>query len=459
MTKRLLISLLSAGCLLSACAVMVKPGAQPATATPTADITATPMVATTAAPTATPTPLPTALPPTKPPVIAAPTLSPPTLSAEQIATYTAELSSTVAALLPPSPTPDATGYAGPTFEGVTLWPLTSTNATPLWVAYSTGIRDFVSNINHFIALYTREATGWRQVLKFDLLNADYMNPDSVQQVAIDPTHIWLAVNSGAGAHSGCIDLYAIDAAFGPPLNAVAHCSDHPGGGEVRDLNGDGQLDVILDQTDSYVFCYACGVRYFIFSVLNWNGTQFVEQTLTPLPDSAPADFRQAVNRAVELANGGLWQAAQAQIEQSGAAQAADPIARWNAAIIDLNAQAWRDQVFNQPYPLLDNLFYGDYAATLNVMRPYPPDQLFSLTGPLIKGTVAETWESTLSFWIAKATDGALKAQPDLAAAYFLRGWAAYLVDKRSPAAVADIEKAATLDPNEKLFSESVEFLK
>ena len=454
MMKRLLIGLISAQFLLSACAVMVKPGAQSATVTPAADITATPSVATTAAPTATPTPLPPTATPTRPPLVAVPTLS-----AEQLATYTAELSATVAGLLPPSPTPDAAGYAGPTFEGVTLWPLSTTHTAPLWVAYSTGIRDFVSNINHFIALYTLEANGWRQLLKFDLLNADYMNPDSVQQVAIDPTHIWLAVNSGAGAHSGCIDLYAIDAAFGPPLNAVAHCSDHPGGGEVRDLNSDGQLDVILDQTDSYVFCYACGVRYFIFSVLNWDGAQFVEQTLTPLPESAPADLRQAVNRAVELANGGLWQAAQAQIEQSGAAQAADPIARWNAALINLHAQAWRDQVFNQPYPLLDNLFYGDYAATLNVMRPYPPDQLFSLTGPLIKGTVAETWESTLAFWVAKATDGALKAQPDLAAAYFLRGWAAYLVDKRSPAALADIEKAAALDPNEKLFSDSVEFLK
>ncbi|MBP7688443.1 MAG: hypothetical protein KA765_11060, partial [Thermoflexales bacterium] len=134
-------------------------------------------MATGAAPTATPTPLPPTALPTKPPIVAAPTQSPPTLSAEQIAAYTAELSATVVALLPPSPTPDASGYAGPTFEGVTLWPLTTTNTTPLWVAYSTGIRDFVSNINHFIALYTRDANGWRQLLKFDLLNADYMKPD------------------------------------------------------------------------------------------------------------------------------------------------------------------------------------------------------------------------------------------------------------------------------------------
>ncbi len=373
-----------------------------------------------------------------------------------MAAYTRELSSTVAALLPPPPTPDATGYAGPTFDGVDVWPLTTTNGAELWIAYTIGLRDYIGDFSHFIALYSHTTNGWQQLLKFDVTDAGYIAPEGVRQIPLEPTHIWIAVDSGVGAHSGCFDLYEIDPTGRSQVDAASNCGDHPGAGEVRDLNGDGQLDVILDHTDSYVFCYACGVRYFNFSVLRWDGTQLIEQPLTLLPDSAPADVRQAVNHAVELANGGLWKDAQATIDQ---VTISDPIAKWDAALIDLYSQAWRDQISNQPYPLLDNLFYGDYAATLDVMRPYSPDQIFSLTGPLIAGTQAESWESTLADWITQTTNSAIQVEPDLAAAYFLRGYGEWLADQQNPAALADVEKAAALDPNEKLFADSVKFLK
>ena len=78
---------------------------------------------------------------------------------------------------------------------------------------------------------------------------------------------------------------------------------------------------------------------------------------------------------------------------------------------------------------------------------------------MIKGTQAENWESTLADWITQTTTSAIQVEPDLAAAYFLRGYGEWLADQKNPAALADIEKAAALDPNEKLFSESVKFLK
>jgi len=448
---------------LAACGAPAAPSA-PAASTPVATASLAPdsqpgntlPTNVTLAPTVSPTVLPPTVLPTQMSTVAAPTLSPPTLSAEQIAAYTTELSATVAALLPPPPTPDASGYAPLGLEGVSVWPLTTTNDAELWVAYSYGMRDFIANHNHFITIYSRTNDGWQQLLKFDLENADYVDPGSVRQVMIEPTHIWLAVDSGVGAHGGCFDLYAIDPTGRSQVNAASNCTDHPGAGEVRDLNGDGQLDVILDHTNSYVFCYACGVRYFDFSVLRWDGTQLVEQTLTPLPDSAPADLRQVVKRAIELAQGGLWKDAQATIESVATA---DPIAKWDAALIALYSQAWRDQIGYQPYPLLDHLFYGDYAATLDVMRPYPPDQLFSLTGPLIVGTPAEGWESALADWITQTTHSAIQVQPDLAAAYFLRGYGEWLADQKNPAALVDLEKAAALDPKEKLFADSVKFLK
>lgn len=458
MIRNLLLAI-GLGLSLAACGAPAAPAVNPSNATPIASVAPTQVVSTVAASTSVPpTERPTALSPTALPTHA-PAVAAPTLSAEQIATYTSELSATAAALLPPPPTPDASGYAPLGLEGVSVWPLTTTNGAELWVAYSYGMRDFIANHNHFLALYSRMNDGWQQLLKFDLANADYVDPGSVRQVLIEPTHIWLAVESGAGAHGGCFDLFAIDPTGQSQITAASNCSDHPGAGDVRDLNDDGQLDVILDHTNSYVFCYACGVRYFNFSVLRWDGTQLVEQALTPLHDSAPTAVRDYTNRAVELANAGLWRDAEVASAKAWELSPDDQQVVWNAALIRLETAAWLEQIRFAPYPLLDQLFYGNYAAALSVMRPYSPDQLFSLTGPLIAGTMAEGWESTLADWITQTTTSAIQVQPDLAAAYFLRGYGAWLADQKNPAALADVEKAAALDPNEKLFSDSVEFLK
>lgn len=456
---RSLFLVIGLGLSLAACGAPAAPAINPSSATPitsVAPVQAVPsvVVPTSAAPTAEPTALPPTALPTQPPKVAAPALSP-----DQISAYTRELSATVAALLPPPPTPDASGYAPLGLAGVSVWPLTTTNGAELWVAYSTGMRDFNAGTNHFIALYSRTNDSWQQLLKFDLENADYVDPASVRQVPLEPTHIWLAVDSGVGAHGGCFDLYQIALDGRAQTDAATNCSDHPGAGEVRDLNGDGQVDVILDHTNSYVFCYACGVRYFNFNVLHWNGTQLLEQTLTPLPDSAPTAVRDYTKRAIELANAGLWKDAEVPIDKAWELSPDNQQVVWNAALIRLEMAAWLEQIRLAPYPLLDQLFYGNYAAALSVMRPYPPDQLFSLTGPLIVGTPAEGWESALADWITQTTNSAIQVQPDLAAAYFLRGYGEWLADQKNPAALQDIEKAAALAPNEKLFSESVEFLK
>jgi hypothetical protein len=105
------------------------------------------------------------------------------------------------------------------------------------------------------------------------------------------------------------------------------------------------------------------------------------------------------------------------------------------------------------------LFYGDYPAALDALRPYPPDQIFSLSGPLIKGTAAEGWEPTLANWITQTTNSAVQMQPNLAAAYFLRGWGEYLANAKDPAARQDVARAAQLDSNEPLYAQSDVYLK
>jgi len=162
-----------------------------------------------------------------------------------------------------------------------------------------------------------------------------------------------------------------------------------------------------------------------------------------------------------LAQGGLWKDALATIEQAQALDAQDETVVWNAALIRLTAEARRPPYDYESigYPLLDRIFYGDYAAALDVMGDYSVEELFSQPSPLVVGTVAENFEESLTQHIQDSTTRALQAQPDLAAAWFLRGWATHLSNPGSPEALADIERAAELDPNEPLFTPSVAYLK
>src|SRR6185436_10612586 len=76
-------------------------------------------------------------------------------------------------------------------------------------------------------------------------------------------------------------------------------------------------------------------------------------------------------------------------------------------------------------------------AALDAMRPYQPAELFSADTPVVKGTSAEGWEPQVTYEITQTTGVALALKPDLAAAYFLRGWAVYLTDPSNPAVLAD----------------------
>ena len=384
-------------------------------------------------------------------------------SAQSIDPQAAEVAAVLAASLGISSTEAIT--IG--LEGVYAFKLdTGDGGQPLWLAHTVGLQRFNPEQNHVLAIYTPGADGWQEVDRLVLehggspenpdASPDYLDEGSVEQVKVEPQHLWLALNGGAGAHSGVFGLFSFD---GTALKLEASAfSPSPGAGQLQDVDGDGLQEVVLDTSDPYVFCYACGVRFVQYSILRWDGTQMTPVTLTLLPESAEADLRELNNEAVELAASGLWKDALATIEAASTLKANDPIFVWNAILIRMNAEAKRDNIQNNVYPLLANLFYGDFAATVDLMRTYEPDALFSLTSPLIQGTAAENWTEAVAERIVQAVEPALEVQPDLAPAYFLRGWATYLQTEDKAAALGDVQHAAQLAPEDELFTASAEYL-
>lgn len=367
-----------------------------------------------------------------------------------------DVAADLAALAAQSLPAAATVQAGGLRMGTAAIAVQAADGGALWLAHSTGARSITPRFDHFVAIYSHGPSGWRQLASIQLPCPDYLGEGSVTQVSVEPTKTWLQVNGGAGAHGGCFDLLSFD---GAALRSEAHSQNSsPAAGWVQDANGDGVGDVVLDLTDPYVFCYACGMRFPRYRVLAWDGAKLAEVKLAPLPDSAPADLRRLANRAVSLAQARLWKDAWETMAQAQMLKPLDATAAWDAALINLHADAFAKNAQGS-YPLLGSIFYGDDDAALALMRAYPPQALFAKPSPLVVGTAAESWEAALANWITTTTTLQMTAQPDLAAAYFLRGWGLNLVQPNSRAVLTDIERAAQLAPNDTLLKESVRYLR
>jgi hypothetical protein len=367
----------------------------------------------------------------------------------------AEVESLMVSLTDTIPLRSEGGDSG--FDGVNIFAVeTPADAPRLWVAHTYGIRSFDPLIDHFVALYTYADGSWNEVARHDLECPDYVDMAGVNQVAISPDSVWLTVDGGAGAHSGCFALLRWE---GEELTlAVQGFNSSPGAGDVADLDGDGQLDVILNGTEPYIFCYACGVRLYAAQILRWTGEELVAVELARLPEEEDATLRALNNDAVALAEASLYPDALALIREALTMAPDNDLVYWNAQEIELYAANRLFYAEEGAYPLLGYVFYGDYAAALDEMRGLAPEAIFSLESPLIVGTPAEMWVTELSQYLIQFASGALDVQADLAAAYFLRGWGRFLADPTDPAVLDDVAQAALLAPDDLLIVESYDYL-
>ena len=318
-----------------------------------------------------------------------------------------------------------------------------------------------------MAIYTLSGDSWTQVARTEFLTTgppedlggspDYLGEGGITQVQIEPDHIWIQVEGGAGAHSGVYALYSFDGTSF--TQQIAGFSSSPGVGRVQDLNNDGINEVLIDATDFYVFCYACGVRAILYNIWYWDGAQMTQVALQPLAADAPAEVTAFNDSLIVLAQAGLWQDAQAALAEAAVFSYTEPALQWNLAYVRVNAEARQAAATEDTaYPLLSKVFYGDYAGAVDLLRQEGADGLFIPETALITGTVAEGWQTELADRLTSNATAALAVQPELAAAYFIRGWGEYVRASDETAAVADVQKAAELAPADELYRKSVEFL-
>jgi len=369
----------------------------------------------------------------------------------------AELRNLVISSLPPTATPDANGDVF--FEGISDVSVqrlrANDSAQPLWAVSSLGYRNFEPLQSHFVAIYTYGPDGWRELSRANLVDPDTAVGVAEVPFAGPPGSAWLEAGGVAGVHGGCYNLLHFD---GQALRVVLeNCNSSPGAGWTQDLNGDGTPEVILDLTEYYVFCYACGVTVVNYEIWRFQDGRLEQVQLADLPRPADAALIELNDRAVNLARGELWKDARLTIQQARQLDPANPITVWNAAIIETVAAARQEVLNYSGHPLLSQVIYGDYAAAVDLMRPYSPAEIFNAQGPLIAGSAAEGWLDSLVDHLDTFTNRATQANYNLAAAHFIRAWGLYLQNADVNRITFELEMAAQIDPNEALYARCLSY--
>ncbi|MGB1253058.1 MAG: hypothetical protein ACPG8W_20760 [Candidatus Promineifilaceae bacterium] len=341
-----------------------------------------------------------------------------------------------------------------TIDDISARPLLTPDDT-LWLVYSTGGRFLEATFEeHRIGIYRYANKTWEPLYVGDLgpdalgtdeaHSPDYLGEGDIEQAFIEPNNLWLLVTGGVGAHSGVAQLLKFD---GTTMSQAAFgFNSSPDAGYVEDLDGDGWQELILNHTDPYIFCYACGVRLANYAISRWNGTVLETVQLVKLEGDSAEII--ANNNAIDLANANLWSDAELEIRPYETSD--NPTIRWNAEHILLTGSG-RSALAESPYPLFSRIFYGDYAGATFSIGNLAPEEIFDITGPLIVGTLAEDWSSSMLPQIIDFSSQAIVAQPNNAGAHFLRGWASYLIDPSDSNAVADVLRAAELEPDHYLY--------
>lgn len=338
------------------------------------------------------------------------------------------------------------------------------------LAWSTG----PAGMPHALALYARQGEGWR---KLDQLSLDerllptgeaasapgepagafpFFLEQDVGPVAGGPGPAWIVLRGGWGANGGAFLL--LDIAEDRLQPRFARLEAFPGSTTLEDLDGDGRPELVLDETDGYVFCRACGVAEAAFRFLTWDAgaDAFLPVGTIEALRALPAARSAPLAPASRLAEAGLWKDALAALDRAEAEApdgfgepTLDAHARWIRRTAEARAEIATREV-SPAGRLLHAVFYGDYAAVLAMLRAEDPAALLSGAPPLLE----PGWESELRARIETATDAALayaEAEPGWAESgivHLLRGWSRWTAQPGDPVARDALELAAEQLPDE-----------
>lgn len=267
---------------------------------------------------------------------------------------------------------------------------------------------------------------------------------------------WLAIRGPTGAHAGTLDIIRFD---GAQLESMlSHISSRPNAGEIVDLDGDGVPEVVLNDSNPFVFGYTSGVEERSETVQRWDGTAFVPVEIA-VPPGLDGGLASDAAQVVELAQADLWRDAAALAVETSRRAPDDDALRWLSVAVNRTAATRHAHAGTAGQPLLTEAFAGEYDAALVLMRALDPAEAFALDGPLIVGTAAALDPTTMAVSLIDYSERALMVRPDDAAIHAVHAVALTLASPDDLGrARAAIERASELAAGDAFLEGSARFL-
>ncbi|PKN82630.1 MAG: hypothetical protein CVU47_02230 [Chloroflexi bacterium HGW-Chloroflexi-9] len=328
----------------------------------------------------------------------------------------------------------------------------------VWFALSTGSGVYeLPAAAHVAGIYDHRADGsWVETARLVLESAP-----SVASAEIVPIRgssgfpIWIAVTGNTGAHSGTFELLRYN---GTSLSTeLWWFSPSPDAALITDLDADGMPEIVLNASDPYVFCYACGVEDYAEVIYRWQDEQPTLVSIVDEPGESETAFLNS--RAVRLVEADLWREALATIEAARTAAPDDTVIMWNAIQIRRIAAVRLAQAGKPQQPLVTDVLAGEYGPALDLIRSLSPAEVFDASGPLVSDTVAVGAQEAMGQYLLDHATRALAVSPEMHEAYAVRAVGQVLL--RSDAwgeAIADMDAAAALQPDEPFYQAAIEYL-
>ena len=328
----------------------------------------------------------------------------------------------------------------------------------VWFALSTGSGVYeLPDAAHVAGIYDHRADGsWVETARLVLESGP-----SVAAAEIVPIRgasgfpIWIAVTGSTGAHGGTFELLRYN---GTSLSTeLWWFSPSPDAALITDLDLDSVPEIVLNASDPYVFCYACGVEDYAEVIYRWRDEQ---PTLVSIVET-PGESEAAVlnSRAARLVEADLWREALTMIEAAHAAAPDDTEILWNAIQIRRVAAVRLAQAGAPQQPLVTSVLAGEYGPALELIRGLSPADVFDADGPLVSDTVAIGWQEAMGQYLIDHATRALAVSPDLHEAYAVRAVGQVLLRQGAwGEALADMDAAAALQPDEPFYQAAIEYL-
>ena len=301
------------------------------------------------------------------------------------------------------------------------------------------------------SIWTATAQGARALSDTELLSGGTLRSDEAIRLVEGATadRAWLEAFGVAGAHGVSYDLLLWNGRQLLPV--VGHFSSAPGNvvapgaaAELRDLNGDGDPELVIDRTDAYLFFYTSQIWHADAAVLRRVGDDFHEVALSLPPATVGDEALAGARSSIAFADAGWWPYALEHAEAALELAPDNEQLAWNLIVIRERAGAALREAERNPIPWLGQLLAGDWGRTIEELRAFPHLRWLELDF-ILRDTPLEGLESAVGLLVEQRTAAALSAADHLpvqhvAPTYLMRGLARWwLGEGMLPAAIEFVE--------------------